>query len=354
MLERALALVPEHAEAKAQLMRYAVRPRVPMSPPKITVLGTQPRLSAPQPPPPAAAVATARTSSSASLAFAQSGSLAPLAAAAAAQLTAASLPQRASLAPSPIQVAARSTLFGTAPMNDVLPLHGVPQVVTIPPAVPQISSLTPIVRSDASQLLARDLSATKTRYGVAGGVALSAAAAFGLFLSMRAPTNSAPERPAAASQALAKVETAQPEAVAAPKLEPTALAAEPQVAQAEAPAALAPPAPAHPPRLVMESAQLRGGKLSESQLTAALGKAEPKLLACYAQAVEKKPRIKGRVIYSFTVRTNGRATNIKRAAGTLRDEALLQCSAKVLETVRFPKPRKQSSQVKLPILYKRS
>jgi hypothetical protein len=60
------------------------------------------------------------------------------------------------------------------------------------------------------------------------------------------------------------------------------------------------------------------------------------------------------VIYGFTVRTNGRATNIKRVAGTLHDEALLQCSAKVLETVRFPKPRKQSSQVKLPIQYKRS
>jgi len=107
------------------------------------------------------------------------------------------------------------------------------------------------------------------------------------------------------------------------------------------------------PLLKLESAQLRGGKLSETQLTAALGKAQPKLLACYEQAIEKKPRIKGRVIYGFTVRTNGRATNIKRVGGSLKDDTLQQCSAKVLETVRFPKPR-QASQVKLPIQYKRT
>jgi hypothetical protein len=107
------------------------------------------------------------------------------------------------------------------------------------------------------------------------------------------------------------------------------------------------------PLLKLESAQLRGGKLSELQLAAALSKAQPKLLACYEQAIEKKPRIKGRVIYGFTVQTNGRATKIRRVGGTLKDDALLQCSTKVLEAVRFPKPRK-ASQVKLPIQYKRT
>ena len=69
---------------------------------------------------------------------------------------------------------------------------------------------------------------------------------------------------------------------------------------------------------------------------------------------EKKPRMKGSVIYGFTVKTNGKVTNIKRVGGTLRDDSLTQCSVKVLEAMRFPKPRKQSVQVKVPIQYKRT
>jgi|GEM_PF-5011029 len=339
MLDRALALVSDHAEAKALLTRYAVRPRMQISSPKITVLGMPPKLAVPPSaaigaPPPAAGVAAA---------------LVPPAAAGAAQPMA-SVPA----------AAARATMPGTGPMNDVLSLHGVPQVVTTRPSVPPISSLTPIVRSDASELQARRLSVAKNSYVTLGGIALGAAAALGIYLSVRAPSNdntplaqpgAARESTAAASQPMA----AQP---AAPQAPAAAAAAAVEEAAAEAehagkPTQLAPPAPSHLPLLKLESAQLRGGKLSETQLTAALGKAQPKLLACYEQAIEKKPRIKGRVIYGFTVRTNGRATNIKRVGGTLKDDTLQQCSAKVLETVRFPKPRK-SSQIKLPIQYKRT
>jgi hypothetical protein len=108
------------------------------------------------------------------------------------------------------------------------------------------------------------------------------------------------------------------------------------------------------PALKLESAKLKGGKLNETQLAQALSKAEPKLLACYSQAIEHKPRLKGKILYSFSIRPNGRATGVKRAGGTLKDDGLLECSTKVLENVHFPKPRKQATQVKLPIQYKRS
>jgi len=343
MLDRALSLVPDHAEAKALLTRYALRPRLPISSPKITVLGMQPKLAVPQPPPPAAA-----------------GGLPPIAAGAApsrAPLAAAAAP---SLQPSASLAPPRATMPGTGPRNDVLSLHGVPQIVTTPPAVPQISSLTPIVRSDASELQARRLSVAKHSYVALGGIALSAAAALAIYLSARAPSNDSapPARPSVTSENTAAASRAMAKEPAAPEAPAAAAAAAVEAAAAEAdeenkPVPLAPPGPSHLPSLKLESAQLRGGKLSETQLTAALGKAQPKLLACYEQAIEKKPRIKGRVIYGFTVRTNGRATNIKRVGGTLRDDALLQCSVKVLETVRFPKPRK-SAQIKLPIQYKRT
>jgi hypothetical protein len=358
MLERALSLVPEHAEAKALLMRYAV-PRMPLSSPKITMLGVQPKAAVPQAPPPAAAIprppmAAGVGSGNAAFAaqgvFAAAASLPPLAAATA-QRPAVSLAPRAALAPVPERV----TLQGTGPANDVLALHGVPQVVSTPPAVPEIASLSPVVRSDASQLEPKPARGTLTRLIAPVGIALSAAAAFGLYVSQQhnaKPSAAAgPSAPAAASQPAAQPDV--PEVAAAPEVvaeqDP-----QPIAAAAETPAPLKAPGPSHLPVLKLENAQLRGGKLNESQLSQVLGKAESKLLACYAEVVEKKPRVKGRVIYGFTVRTNGRASNVKRVGGTLRDEALLQCSAKVLETVRFPKPRKQSAQVKLPIHYKRT
>ena len=364
MLDRALALAPDHAEAKALLTRYAVRPRMPISSPKITVLGLPPKLSVPQPPPPAAAAGLRPTAAGSSL----SGAGLPPPAAGSAQRAPAGPPPRASVAPGSVQAGARARSSGAGPMHDVLSLHGVPQVVTTPPAVPQISSLTPIVRSDASELQARRLSFAKHSYVALGGIALSAAAALAIYISVRGPSNdNAPlARPSVASESTGQTAAASQPMAKAPELQqpaapqaPAAAAAAAVAAAAKAaesagkPAPLAPPGPSHLPLLKLESAQLRGGKLSATQLTAALGKAQPKLLACFEQAIEKKPRMKGRVIYGFTVRTNGRATNIKRVGGTLKDETLLQCSVKVLETVRFPKPRK-SAQVKLPIQYKRT
>lgn len=357
MLERALLLVPDYAEAKALLTRYAV-PRMRASSPRITVLGTQPRVAMPQPPP-AAARAVPPLAAAAAVGQSSALSAPPLSAAAAAQASHASLAPRASVAP-----VGHTTLHGHGPANDVLSLHGVPQVVTTPPATPQISSLSPIVRSDATQLKSQHKQASIKRLVVPGGLVLSVAAAFALYFGSHArngnevpggsavltTSSNAPEM-GAASQPPLEVPDMRPEPAGQQNSPPAAAADQ---ARADAPAPLAPPGPSHLPALKFEAAQLRGGKLSEAQLSEALDKAEPKFLACYEQASENKPRLKGRVIYGFTVRTNGRVTNIKRVGGTLRDEALLQCSVKVLETMRFPKPRKQSAQVKLPIQYKRT
>ena len=97
-------------------------------------------------------------------------------------LAAVPAPARASVAP-----AARAAL--PAPANDVLPLHGVPQVVSTPPVTPQISSLTPVVRSDASQLQPEESKlASFKRLAVPGGLAVSVAAAFGLYFASHAHT----------------------------------------------------------------------------------------------------------------------------------------------------------------------
>lgn len=249
---------------------------------------------------------------------------------------------------------------------EVLQLHGIPQVKTVPPSVPEISSLSPAERSDATELQVSGIPKKTKRAILASGLAFSAVAALGIYLNMPskepAPTPSAakvvakPEVKPAAEPVVAPVEPApapKEEIAAAPSAETPSTEPAANAEKTGTPAPLAPPGPSHLPTLKLESAKLKGGKLNETQLTQALTKAEPKLLACYTQALEHKPKLKGRILYSFTIRPTGKATSVKRAGGTLKDESILQCSAKTLEAVRFPKPKK-NTQVKLPIQYKRS
>jgi hypothetical protein len=100
-------------------------------------------------------------------------------------------------------------------------------------------------------------------------------------------------------------------------------------------------------------AVVRGGKLTEAQLTAAMSKLTPKLEACYAQTLEKKPRTKGRLIFNLTVKLNGKVTGTKKQGGTIKDADLIRCSTGAIDEARFPKPRKQAAKLKLAFEYRR-
>jgi hypothetical protein len=104
---------------------------------------------------------------------------------------------------------------------------------------------------------------------------------------------------------------------------------------------------------LLEVAKLSGGKLNAVQLSAALDKANPKLERCYAQLLKKKPRAKGRLTFSWTVRLDGRVSALKKVGDTLNDGALGQCTQQAIADTRFPKPRKQAAQIKLAFDYRR-
>jgi len=101
-------------------------------------------------------------------------------------------------------------------------------------------------------------------------------------------------------------------------------------------------------------AVVRGGKLTEAQLTTAMSKLTPKLEACYAQTLEKKPRTKGRLIFNLTVKLNGKVTGTKKQGGTIKDADLIRCSSDAIDEARFPKPRKQAAKLKLAFEYRHS
>jgi hypothetical protein len=166
---------------------------------------------------------------------------------------------------------------------------------------------------------------------------------------------------------------------AAPSITPTPIPGIPTAA----PAAVAPaapamptpaptavtetPAPATPPakkeaaapqlsvRAVIDQVNQRGSKLSDQQLTAALEKAAPKLEQCYAQALEKKPRLKGRLIVAWTVRPNGKVSGAKKQGGTIKDADLARCTIDAISATKFPKSKKQQAVlIRLPFEYRKS
>lgn len=358
MLELALVQVPDHAEAKALLARYTVKPRMPITAPKITMIGA-PGLQ----PPPAAAV---------------------------------SEPPRTAARPE-LPVAPPPLAQGAA---DVLALDGVPQVVSAPPPLPSASAsaatFTPVVHPESPQPEPMHARRSRKRWLVPSALVLAAAAALGVYLAVQLPQAAKPSEhadlppesiavvPSQASSASPSGAVAAPQAqgessdtaaepevapanpeVEEPAGEPRAAAAEAngaEVAEQAAPSAVEPeeqrpkaaPEPKHVPTLELGTAQVRGGALKAPQLAAALAKAEPKLLACYERALEAKPRMHGRVIYGFQVRPNGRTSKARRAGGGLRDPVLIKCSLHVLSRLRMPKPRRRAAQVKLPVTYSRS
>jgi hypothetical protein len=99
---------------------------------------------------------------------------------------------------------------------------------------------------------------------------------------------------------------------------------------------------------------VRGGKWSDAQLTAAIDKLKPKLDQCYAAALEKHPRLKGKLGVAFTVKPNGKAAAVKKQGGTLKDAELVRCTLDAIGNTRYPKPRKQALSIKLPLEFRKT
>jgi hypothetical protein len=106
--------------------------------------------------------------------------------------------------------------------------------------------------------------------------------------------------------------------------------------------------------LLLNHLVLQGGRLTPQQLSSAIDKTQSKLDACYGERLARKPHLKGRLQFSFTIKRNGKAGIAKLAGGSIKDVTLIQCSADVISNARYPKPRKQAVKVKLALQYKPS
>ncbi|HKU44093.1 MAG TPA: AgmX/PglI C-terminal domain-containing protein, partial [Polyangiales bacterium] len=106
--------------------------------------------------------------------------------------------------------------------------------------------------------------------------------------------------------------------------------------------------------LTSEQFELRGGKWSDAQLTAAIDKLSPKLDACYVTALEKRPRLRGKLNVAWAVKLNGKAAAVKKQGGTLKDADLVRCTLDAIGSTRFPKPKKAALSIKLPLEFRKT
>jgi hypothetical protein len=161
-----------------------------------------------------------------------------------------------------------------------------------------------------------------------------------------APTAAAAPAPSAPA---APTPTAAAAGAATAPAATSALAA--AVATPAAPAAAAPTARAKrsDPEVDTGTVKVRGGQLAPKAVTSALDDGLSKIERCYADAIDRKPSLEGRLTFGFNVDKTGKAAKVRKLSGTIKDPALQRCSTEAIQKTRFPKPKKRAAQVTLPL-----
>lgn len=99
--------------------------------------------------------------------------------------------------------------------------------------------------------------------------------------------------------------------------------------------------------------RVAGGKLSKKKALAAVDRRLRKVQRCYRRALKRRPGLKGRLVYRFDVRRNGRARKVEKVAGNIRDRRLQACTGKALRDVRFPRFKGgKTAKVRVPLRFR--
>ena len=100
--------------------------------------------------------------------------------------------------------------------------------------------------------------------------------------------------------------------------------------------------------------KIKGGKLTRAKAMTGVRARVQGLTRCYRQALARKPRLRGRLVYRLNVKTNGRTSAARHLRGTITDKRLIRCGTGVLKKARFAKPRGGAVTVTVPFEFKRT
>lgn len=88
------------------------------------------------------------------------------------------------------------------------------------------------------------------------------------------------------------------------------------------------------------SARTKGqGILNRAEIQKVVTKGLGQIQFCYEKELLKSQSLSGKVVFEWTIATNGRVTQVKTVNATLRSNAAIRCMISKIKTWRFPKPR---------------
>ena len=90
------------------------------------------------------------------------------------------------------------------------------------------------------------------------------------------------------------------------------------------------------------------GDLSGTQIMVALEDALPKIETCYADALQDKPKLAGKLTLGFSIQKTGKVAGAKVSKSTVKNKSLESCAVDALDGQRFPKVKKIAT-VTMPI-----
>ncbi len=106
--------------------------------------------------------------------------------------------------------------------------------------------------------------------------------------------------------------------------------------------------------MVAKLVKYRGGKLDKGRFRKAVQGALPKMKKCYVRTLKRKPRLRGRITFTWSVNKRGRPFSVKRVRGTIKDKPLTRCVSQAIRATRYPKPRRRAAKVWVPFAFRKT
>ncbi|MDD9971372.1 MAG: AgmX/PglI C-terminal domain-containing protein [Myxococcales bacterium] len=105
-------------------------------------------------------------------------------------------------------------------------------------------------------------------------------------------------------------------------------------------------------RLIKNRLAVRGGDLKRASVIEGIDASMDTLQQCYQEALTRKPKMFGRLVYSVEVRHTGKPSRVKHLAGNIKDRKMRRCTGRALKSSHFEAFEKGKAKVKLALRYR--
>lgn len=96
------------------------------------------------------------------------------------------------------------------------------------------------------------------------------------------------------------------------------------------------------------------GSLSRSQVLSEINRHMRRIQQCYERGLTRSPNLAGRVLFTWTITPKGSVSGVRQGSSTLGDIQVSNCISKVIQRMRFPRPKGGSVTVSYPFIFTRA